>query len=118
VFGLNHYMKDVCRRLAKAGYFAISPDVYARKGDLTKIPSIAELLPIVNAKPDPEMMADLRRDRDVRSGERQSQRRQAWHDGILPWRPHRMDVRGPQFEVKAAVVWYGHAGRQAERCDA
>jgi hypothetical protein len=29
-------------RLAKAGYFAIAPDVYARKGDLTKISNIAD----------------------------------------------------------------------------
>ena len=36
VFGLNPYMKDVCRRLAKAGYFAVTPDVYARKADLTE----------------------------------------------------------------------------------
>jgi carboxymethylenebutenolidase len=59
VFGLNHYMKDICRRLAKAGYFAITPDVYARKADLTRISSFAEILPIVNSKPDPEMMSDF-----------------------------------------------------------
>ena len=36
IFGLNHYMKDVCRRLAKAGYYSIVPDLYTRKADLTK----------------------------------------------------------------------------------
>ena len=59
VFGLNPYMKDICRRLAKAGYYAITPDVYARKADLTKIPNIADIIPIVNAKTDTEMMADF-----------------------------------------------------------
>lgn len=59
VFGLNPYMKDICRRLAKAGYYAISPDVYARKADLTKITSFAEIMPIVNSKADTEMMADF-----------------------------------------------------------
>jgi carboxymethylenebutenolidase len=59
VFGLNPYMKDICRRLAKAGYAAIAPDVYARKADLTKIPNIADIIPIVNAKADTEMMADF-----------------------------------------------------------
>src|SRR2546430_544432 len=43
IFGNNHYIKDVCRRLAKAGYFAIVPDVYARKADLTKISNMAEI---------------------------------------------------------------------------
>jgi carboxymethylenebutenolidase len=59
VFGINPYMKDVCRRLAKAGYMAITPDVYARKADLTKIPNIADIIPIVNSKADTEMMSDF-----------------------------------------------------------
>ena len=59
VFGLNPYMKDVVRRLAKAGYYAITPDVYARKADLTKVSNIAEIIPIVNAKTDTEMMSDF-----------------------------------------------------------
>jgi carboxymethylenebutenolidase len=59
VFGLNPHIKDIVRRLAKAGYYAISPDVYARKADLTKITNIAEIIPIVNAKTDTEMMADF-----------------------------------------------------------
>ena len=40
IFGLNHYMKDICRRLAKAGYYAIVPDLYTRKADLTKLKSM------------------------------------------------------------------------------
>ena len=56
---MNPYMKDVVRRLAKAGYYAITPDVYARKADLTKIPNIADIIPIVNAKADTEMMSDF-----------------------------------------------------------
>ena len=59
VFGLNPYMKDICRRLAKAGYYAITPDVYARKADLTKISNFAEIMPIVNSKADAEMMSDF-----------------------------------------------------------
>jgi len=59
VFGLNPYMKDVVRRLAKAGYYAITPDVYARKADVAKITNIAEIIPIVNSKTDTEMMADF-----------------------------------------------------------
>jgi carboxymethylenebutenolidase len=37
VFGLHEYIKDVTRRLAKLGAFAVAPDYYFRKGvDLTK----------------------------------------------------------------------------------
>jgi carboxymethylenebutenolidase len=60
VFGLHEYIKDVTRRLAKLGAFAVAPDYYFRKGvDLTKITTTADLMPIVNAKPDAELIADL-----------------------------------------------------------
>ena len=60
VFGLHEYIKDVARRLAKLGAFAVAPDYYFRKGvDLTKIADFKELMPIVNAKPDAELVADL-----------------------------------------------------------
>jgi carboxymethylenebutenolidase len=60
IFGLHEYIKDVTRRLAKLGAFAIAPDYYFRKGvDLTKITDISQLLPIVNSKPDAELFSDL-----------------------------------------------------------
>jgi len=60
IFGLHEYIKDVTRRLAKLGAFAVAPDYYFRKGtDLTKITDIKDLLPIVNAKPDAELLSDL-----------------------------------------------------------
>jgi carboxymethylenebutenolidase len=60
IFGLHEYVKDVVRRLAKAGAFAIAPNYYFRSGeDLTKITEMPKLMPIVNAKPDAELMTDL-----------------------------------------------------------
>jgi carboxymethylenebutenolidase len=60
IFGLHEYIKDVTRRLAKLGAFAVAPDYYFRKGvDLTKITEMKDLLPIVNAKPDAELLSDL-----------------------------------------------------------
>jgi carboxymethylenebutenolidase len=59
IFGVHEYIKDVARRLAKAGAFAIAPDYYFRKGDLTKITDMAQLRPAVNSKPDAELISDL-----------------------------------------------------------
>ncbi len=60
IFGLHEYIKDVTRRLAKLGALAVAPDYYFRKGvDLSKITEIPQLLPIVNAKPDAELVTDL-----------------------------------------------------------
>jgi carboxymethylenebutenolidase len=60
VFGLHEYIRDVTRRLGKLGALAVAPDYYFRKGeDLTKITEIPKLMPIVNSKPDAELIADL-----------------------------------------------------------
>src|SRR5215831_3783867 len=59
IFGLHEYIKDVTRRLAKLGAFAVAPDYYYRKGDLTKVTDMKELIPLVNAKPDAELLSDL-----------------------------------------------------------
>ena len=60
IFGLHEYIKDVTRRLAKLGAFAVAPDYYFRKGiDLTKITEIPQLMPLVNSKPDSELLSDL-----------------------------------------------------------
>jgi carboxymethylenebutenolidase len=59
IFGLHEYIKDVTRRLAKLGALAVAPDYYFRKADLTKITDIAQVLPIVNSKPDAELLSDL-----------------------------------------------------------
>ncbi|MBS0232177.1 MAG: dienelactone hydrolase family protein [Proteobacteria bacterium] len=59
VFGLHAYIKDVTRRLAKLGALAIAPDYYFRLGDLTKISDIQKLMPLVNSKPDAQLIADL-----------------------------------------------------------
>ena len=60
VFGVHEHIKDLCRRLAKAGYYAIAPDLYARIGDASKISDIPTLLStIVNKTPDDQVKADL-----------------------------------------------------------
>src|SRR6201992_1968558 len=60
IFGLHEYIKDVTRSLAKLGAFAVAPDYYFRKGvDLTKITEMQQLLPLVNSKPDAELLSDL-----------------------------------------------------------
>src|SRR6266576_1592251 len=60
IFGLHEYIKDVTRRLAKLGAFAVAPDYYFRKGeDLTKITEMPKLMPLVNTKPDAELLSDL-----------------------------------------------------------
>ena len=35
IFGVHEYIRDICRRLAKQGYLAVAPELYARIADLS-----------------------------------------------------------------------------------
>jgi carboxymethylenebutenolidase len=56
---VHEHIKDVCRRFAKLGYLAIAPELYARQGDVSKITSMSEIMPIVAKVPDAQVMSDL-----------------------------------------------------------
>ena len=60
IFGVHEHIKDICRRLAKLGYFAVAPELYARQGDVSKLTDIQqEILPIVKKVPDAQVLSDL-----------------------------------------------------------
>ena len=59
VFGMHEHIKDVARRMAKAGYYAITLDPFFRIGDLSKIPDQKEVVGKANTLADDQMLADL-----------------------------------------------------------
>ena len=62
IFGVHEHIKDMCRRFAKLGYYAIAPEMYARQGDVSKMADIGTILSTVVAKvPDAQVNADLAR---------------------------------------------------------
>ena len=59
IFGVHEYIADVARRFAKAGYFAVAPELFVRQGDATAYGEISKLIAEVISKvPDAEVMAD------------------------------------------------------------
>ena len=36
IFGVHEHLQDICRRLAKFGYMAIAPEMFARQGDVSE----------------------------------------------------------------------------------
>ncbi len=44
IFGVHEHIKDVCRRLAKLGYLAIAPELFARQGDVSSMTDIKEII--------------------------------------------------------------------------
>ena len=60
IFGVHEYIRDVCRRLAGAGYLAVAPDLYVRQGDPTRLASVDAIVgEIVGRVPDAQVMSDL-----------------------------------------------------------
>jgi carboxymethylenebutenolidase len=60
IFGVHEHIKDLCRRLAKQGYFAVAPELYARQGDVSKLTDIGKIIGAVVSKvPDAQVMSDL-----------------------------------------------------------
>lgn len=60
IFGVHEWIRDICRRFARAGYYAIAPDLFARHGDATKIADFRQLIEtIVSKAPDAQVLADI-----------------------------------------------------------
>ena len=108
IFGVHEHIKDVCRRLAKLGYMALAPELYARQGDVSKMADFKEILSTVVAKvPDAQVMSDL--DATVAWAKASGMADTAklgitgfcW-GGRIVWL---YAAHNPQ--VKAAAAWYG-----------
>ncbi len=60
IFGVHEYIKDICRRLAKDGYCAVAPELYARQGDLSKMTDASQIVrDVISKAPDAQVMSDL-----------------------------------------------------------
>jgi carboxymethylenebutenolidase len=59
IWGNHEHIKDVVRRVAKAGYFAVANEPYFRIGELWKMTDIKEILAGANKLTDEQAFADL-----------------------------------------------------------
>ena len=107
IFGVHEYIKDVTRRFAKAGYYAIAPELYARQGDVSKMSDIQQIIKdVVSKVPDAQVMSDLDATVAYAAGDGGDIGRLAitgfcW-GGRIVWLYAAHNER-----VKAGVAWYG-----------
>jgi len=107
IFGVHEHIKDICRRLAKVGYFAVAPYLYSREGDVAGKTDMKDVLSIVRKVPESQVAADL--DATV-----------AWAKGTGNADTSRLGITGFCWggrqvwlyaahnpKLKAAVAWYG-----------
>ncbi len=59
IFGVHEHIKDICRRFAKLGYYAIAPELYSREGDVSKMEIKEIIQKVVSKVPDAQVMSDL-----------------------------------------------------------
>lgn len=111
IFGVHDYIKDICRRLAKAGYCAVAPELYARQGDLSQMSDVKVIVrDVISKTPDAQWIGDL--DATV-----------AWAASAAKGDPARLGAMGwcrggrgawlydaHRRDLKAAVAWYGPLG--------
>jgi carboxymethylenebutenolidase len=108
IFGIHDYIKDICRRLAKLGYVAVTPDFFYRAGvNLPTLTDFKAIMPVVaQAKPD-QVDGDVRATTDwIKSTAFGDARRVGitgfcW-GGAVVWRSAMVDP-----DIKAGVAWYG-----------
>ena len=108
IFGLHTYVRDVCRRFAKLGYYAIAVDQYFRIGDPTKLPDGATIFrEIVLKAPDARIMLDF----DAAAAFAKTEGADSAKLGITGF------CQGGRYvwlyaahnpALKAGVAWYGH----------
>ncbi|MBK8889894.1 MAG: dienelactone hydrolase family protein [Dechloromonas sp.] len=107
IFGVHEHIQDVCRRLAKLGYCAIAPELFARQGDPRQYSSIPDILAKITSKtPDAQVMSDLDATVAWAASKGANTDRLAitgfcW-GGRITWL---YCAHNPQ--VKAGVAWYG-----------
>ena len=108
IFGVHEHIKDICRRLAKAGYYAIAPELFIRQGDVSALSNIQDIQKNVTSKvSDAQVMSDL--DACVAYASNQKSVNPAklaitgfcW-GGRITWL---YCAHNPK--VKAAAAWYG-----------
>jgi carboxymethylenebutenolidase len=108
IFGVHEHIKDMCRRFAKLGYFAVAPALYSREGDVSGMSDMQEIISkVVSKVPEAQVASDL--DAAV-----------AWAKSTGKADTARLGVTGFCWggrqvwlyaehnpNVKAAVAWYG-----------
>jgi carboxymethylenebutenolidase len=107
IFGVHEYIKDTCRRLAKLGYMAVAPELYARIADLSKMTDIPQIFSgVISKKPDDEMFSDLDATLDWAAKNRGSATAIA-ETGFCRGGRNTWLYATHNAKLKAAVAWYG-----------
>ena len=111
IWGVHEWVRDVTRRFAKAGYYAVAPELFKREGGVGHIPNVQDILKIVLAVPRKQVLGDVAATVDW-AKKRQGAR--ADRVGVTGWcwggsTVYQVAATNP--DIKGAVAWYGPPAR-------
>jgi len=111
IWGVHEWVRDMTRRFAKAGYYAVAPELFKREGGVGQIPNIQDILKIVLAVPRKQVLGDVTAAVDW-AKKRPNVR--ADRAGVTGWcwggsTVYQVAATNP--DMKAGVVWYGPPAR-------
>ena len=111
VWGVHEWVRDVTRRFAKAGYYAVAPELFKREGGVAHLPNIQDILKIVFAVPRKQMLGDIAaavdwaKKRPGARADRVGVTGWCWGGSVV------YQVAATNPDIKAAVAWYGPLAR-------
>ena len=107
IFGVHEWIKDICRRLAKAGYVALAPDFFVRAGDPSTLTAFPEIMKIVGATPDAQVTSDTAAALKFLKTQPFADMKRVGVTGFC-WGGGKTWLAAARFaEFKAGVAWYG-----------
>lgn len=111
IWGVHEYIKDVCRRFAKAGYYAIAPEMFHREGGVAHLPDVQAILKVVLAIPRKQILQDLTAAADHARKQRVARADRVGVTGFCWGGSTTIQFAAHYKGLKAAVAWYGPPGR-------
>lgn len=107
VFGVHEYIRDVCRRLAKSGYYAIAPGFFHRAGDPAPLTDFAEIRKLVATADDEQVMGDIAATLTWLGRQQGADPRRIGITGFC-WGGAAVWMAASRFDrLRAGVAWYG-----------
>ena len=111
IWGVHEYIRDSTRRFAKAGYYAIAPELFERQGGVGHLPNVQDVLKIVLAHPREHLLADTTAAVDWA---KKRPNVKADRVGVTGWcwgGAAATHIAATNPDIKAVVAWYGPIAR-------
>ncbi len=107
IFGMHEHIKDVTRRFAREGFWAVTFEPYAREGGVLHLSDIPAVLKVANAVPDERVMADLDAVSAFAQKDPSARDDRLGVTGFCRGGLYTLLYAAHSAEVNAAVAWYG-----------